>query len=1098
MTDSDPLRTRRDVTSAVTDMLTGAGFDAAVEIGRGGFGAVYRCTQVSLDRVVAVKVLTGELDDESRARFFHEQRAMGQLTGHPNIVSVLQVGATESGVPYIVMPYHPENSLDARIRRHGPLTVEEGLRLGVKLSGALETAHHLGIVHRDVKPANILLTDYGEPELTDFGIAHVAGGFRTAPGTVVGSPAFTAPEVLGGQTPTPSADVYGLGATLFCALTGHAAFERRSGEQIVAQFLRITTQPVPDLRETGIPDDVSAIVEVAMAADPDDRPSAAGLGEILQRVQSRNGFPVDSMALKQAEPDHAQKNHPPVPLVASGRPSFRHSVGSSTPGRKGNLVLELTSFVGRRTELATAKNLLASSRLVTLTGVGGVGKTRLGLRVASTAQRDYPDGVWLVELSELRDGSLLTNVLANTLGLRPQSSRQLPDVLVEYLAPRKILLLLDNCEQVLDAAMHLADTLLRECADLRILVTSREPLGLGGEVVYRVCPLAVPEPDREPSLRGLPRYDAVTLFVERASVAVPGFVLTEANKATVARICARLDGLPLAIELAAARLRAMSPEQILQRLTNRYQLLTRGSRSAPTRQQTLRSCIAGSYDLCTAVEQQLWAEVSVFAGSFALDAVEDVCASTLGADAVLDAVASLVDKSILIRVEQSGVVRFHLLETLREYGWEKVLHSGESTKLALRHRAWCRKLALDAEAGWVSPQQLSWIDRLDREERNLREALEFCLSEPDESAAKAGLEIAAALFPFWLTHGRLDEGRRWLDRVLARQRNQPASIRVKALHAASFLAVIQGDFLQAATFANEGRALAADHGTQLDHALVQHADGARALLSGDPRAAVPAFTQALTVLRDGGNQFAYLTTMQVLGMAHELLGHFEEARGCLEQAIRISEQHGESVLRGRASWTLALAVWREGESDRAVTLLGDGLRLVRQVDDPLGAAWCLEILAWIEAQNQPRRATVLMAAAAALRRRVGTSTDLASELAGYREECTHVARLALGERSFAGASHEGELMDIDAAVAYALGTAPTAAEGADTMTVLTKRERQVADLVARGLTNKAIADQLVISQRTAQGHVEHILTKLGFTSRTQIAAWVVEQHGDPR
>lgn len=252
MKDSDPLRTQRDVAATVADELRAAGFDNAEEIGRGGFGVVYRCSQPALQRTVAVKVLTAELDEENRERFFREQRAMGQLTGHPNIVGVLQVGATDTGRPYLVMPYYPQDSLDVRVRRHGPLSGEEVLRLGVKVAGGLETAHRLGIVHRDVKPANILITDYGEPALTDFGIAHIAGGFKTATGSVTGSPAFTSPEVLRGDPPTPAADIYGLGATLFAALTGHAAFERRSGEQVVAQFLRIATQPVPDLREHGV------------------------------------------------------------------------------------------------------------------------------------------------------------------------------------------------------------------------------------------------------------------------------------------------------------------------------------------------------------------------------------------------------------------------------------------------------------------------------------------------------------------------------------------------------------------------------------------------------------------------------------------------------------------------------------------------------------------------------------------------------------------------------------------------------------------------------------------------------------------------------
>ena len=384
--DEDPLRTQRDVASAIVTELSAAGFSYAEEVGRGGFGVVYRCTQLALDRQVAVKVLTVKLDDK-RERFMREQRAMGRLTGHPNIVGVLQVGETEGGYPFLVMQYHQRGSLEAQIRQSGPLPLDEVVRLGVKMAGALATAHERGILHRDVKPANILLTDYGELALCDFGIAHMSDAFKTAADTFTGSPAFTAPETVRGDPPSQSSDVYGLGATLFAALTGHAAFQRRSGEQMVAQFLRIASESAPNLRETGVPDDISDLVERAMSPDPNDRPSAASLGEEIQRLQRRHGYTVDEMLLH------------PEPEV--GRPEARVvATGARRP--LGNVPLELTSFVGRRSELSELKRLQSASRLVTLTGIGGVGKTRLALRAATETRREFPDGVWLVELGELR------------------------------------------------------------------------------------------------------------------------------------------------------------------------------------------------------------------------------------------------------------------------------------------------------------------------------------------------------------------------------------------------------------------------------------------------------------------------------------------------------------------------------------------------------------------------------------------------------------------------------------------------------------------------------------------------------------------------
>ena len=479
MGEGDSLDTQRYPPSPAAE-LGGAGFADVREIGRGGFGVVYRCIQGELDRTVAVKVFTVELDEENRARFFREQRAMGRLTGHPNIVNILQVGATGSGLSYIVMPYHSQDSLDVWIRRGGPLPVEEALRLGVKIAGALESAHRLGVLHRDVKPANILLSDYGEPELADFGIAHISGGFETATGAVTGSPAYTAPEVLGGDPPSPAADVYGLGATLFSALTGHAAFERRSGEQVVAQFLRITTQAVPDLREHGIPEDVSAVIARAMSREPGARPAtAADFGEELRGLQRAHGFPVDEMALR-AEADARGNGEQPTSLGG------RLSQPSSTLGATGTLPLELTSFVGRRHELTEAKNLLAGSRLVTLTGIGGVGKTRLAMRIAASVQREYADGVRLVELGELREGSSLVDAVAAAVGVRDYSARPLREVLIEHLAVQELLLVLDNCEQVVDAVAELAAHLLRVSPRLRMLATSREPVGIGGEAVLRV------------------------------------------------------------------------------------------------------------------------------------------------------------------------------------------------------------------------------------------------------------------------------------------------------------------------------------------------------------------------------------------------------------------------------------------------------------------------------------------------------------------------------------------------------------------------------------------------------------------------------------
>ncbi|REE75597.1 non-specific serine/threonine protein kinase [Rhodococcus wratislaviensis] len=1078
MTEVDPFATQRDVSGSVKAELAAAGFEDAEEIGRGGFGVVYRCTQAALDRTVAVKVLTADLDEENRARFLREQHAAGRLTGHPNIVTVLHAGVTANGRPFIVMPYHAQGSLDERIRRHGPLPPDEALRLGVKMGGALETAHRLGILHRDVKPGNILITDYGEPALTDFGIAHIAGGFETASGIVTGSPAFTAPEVVAGEPPTPAADVYGLGATLFAAFTGHAAFERRSGEQLMAQFLRITAEPVPDPRVHGISEDVSAIVERAMSAEPGVRPSAVELGRQLRESQRHHGFPVDEMAM------HAE------PAAVQGGASVRHSWSPADSGRTGGLPLELTSFVDRRTELAEATNLLSTARLVTLTGIGGVGKTRLALRAATKAQRNFSDGVTLVELAELFDDSLLAGVVAAALGLRDQSARPSHEVLVEFLAPRELLLVLDNCEQVVAAAAKLAETLLRACPRLRILATSREPLGIGGESTLLIPPLPAPDPDHLP--KGLPRNDAVTLFAERGAAAVPGFELTEDNKVTIARICQRLDGLPLPIELAAARLRAMTPDQILQRLTDRYLLLTRGSRDAPSRQQTLRMCIDWSYDLCTPAEQRMWAQLSVFAGSFELEAAEQVCGSD-DAEDLLDTVTFLVDKSILTREESGTAVRFRMLETVRAYGREKAQESGDYTELRRRHRDWCERLAVEAESEWISSRQLELIARLGREQPNIREALDFCVSDSPES----GLRIAAAMYPFWLSRGLFREGRRWLGRLLPGQPAEPSVDRAKALYAGSVLAGVQGDIPVSDTLAEEAQAVAAQTTDPVVRAHAEHAVGYAALFAGrlpDARVHLEEAVQGFAARND----LHEVAAVVGLGMTHDLLNDTERAIECHERVLAITEAHGESVYRSYSLWALAVAVWRLGDRARAVRLLGQALQIDRRVNDRLSASVCLRSLAWIAAEERNmERSVVLLGAADEFTRSVGSSTVLVPGLSVYQDECERRTREAMSEQAFAAAHRKGAALGFDAAVAYALGeqVSPSPTSGGPSPTP-TKREREVAALVAEGLTNKEIAARLVISPRTAQGHVEHLLTKLGFNSRAQIAAWVVESQSE--
>ena len=771
------------------------------------------------------------------------------------------------------------------------------------------------------------------------------------------------------------------------------------------------------------------------------------------------------------------------------------------PGARvtGNLPAELTSFVGRRGELAEVRRLLAGSRLVTLTGVGGVGKTRLALRAAAGLARAFPGGVWLVRLDQLRDEALVAQAVAGTLGLQDRAGFSTEAALADYLSGRQLLLVLDNCEHLVDAAAKLADLLLLRAAGLRVLATSREALTIDGEMVLAVPPLPVPEAGQPLTAAELGVCPAVRLFAERAAQVVPGFAVTEANQAAVAGICRRLDGLPLALELAAARLPVLSPEQVDARLGDRLGLLTRGGRVRLARQQTLRASIGWSYELCSRAERLLWARLSVFAGGFELDAAEGICADDrLAAGRVLDLLAALAGKSILTAAHRAGVARYRLPEPLREFGQERLQESGEYTALRRRHRDWHEQLARRADTGWLSPQ-MTEAARLSREHANVAAAQDFCQAEPGE--AEAGLRIALHV---WLLYywnaGHASEGRYRLGQVLARA-GEPTIWRARGLLLAGFLAAISGDRGAARPLLAQGTGLAGQLDDPATRAFAAFCAGNICLFTGDLQQAIAHCEDGLAVLpaAAGGRLRALLLTC--LAVSAGLARDEQRVVACHRELAALTEASGEFSRRWSSAyslWALGVAAWRRGDLDRAAGLHQQGLRLRR--DDRMGTTFSVEALAWIAAsQRQHERAAVLLGAAAGLLRSMGTTLDGYQPLAGFQRDCERQARQALGEAAFRAAWHRGLDLPTEDAVAYALQQPPDkppALAASGPAAPLTRRELQVARLVTGGRSNKEIAAELVIAQRTAEGHVERILAKLGFTSRAQVAAWVAASQPD--
>jgi non-specific serine/threonine protein kinase len=749
----------------------------------------------------------------------------------------------------------------------------------------------------------------------------------------------------------------------------------------------------------------------------------------------------------------------------------------------GNLPAELTSFVGRRAELAEVKRLLAGSRLVTLTGIGGVGKTRLALRAAAELRRAFRDGVWLVQLDQVRDPALVAQAVAGALGLQERAGYAPAEALADYLAGRQLLLVLDNCEHLVDAVAKLADLLLRVAAGLRVLATSRESLNMTGETVLAVPPLAAPEAG--------------------AAQVVAGFALTEANMAAVAGICRRLEGLPLAIELAAAWLPVLSPEQIDVRLGDRLGLLTRGSRTQPARLRTVRASIEWSFELCSQAERLLWARLSVFAGGFELDAAEGICTDhRLAAEEVLELLAALAGKSILIVAHAEGVARYRLPETLREYGQERLEESGEYTALRRRHRDWHERLARRADTDWLNPQIADLTARLLREHGNVQVAQDFCQAEPGE--AEAGLRMAMHVWFFycWIA-GYVGEGRSRLSRLLARAR-EPTVWRAQGLLLASFLAALDGDRDAVRPLLEQGTSLAGQLNDPATRAFAAWVAGHICLFAGDLPQAIAHSEDGLVVLPAAVRGRVRAHLLICLAIAAGMAGDVEHAVACHRELAALTEAGSEFIRRtysANSLWALGAAAWRRGDLDRATGLQQQSLRL--RGNDRMGSTFCVEALAWIAAsRHQYERAAVLLGAATGLLQSIGTAPDGNQLVAGNHRDCERQVRQALGEAAFQAAYHRGLELPAEDVLAYALQqspkrppkkpSAPAVSHGAP----LTSRELQVARMIAGGRSNKEIAAELVIAQRTAENHVEHILTKLGFTSRVQVAAWVAASQPD--
>jgi predicted ATPase/DNA-binding CsgD family transcriptional regulator len=775
--------------------------------------------------------------------------------------------------------------------------------------------------------------------------------------------------------------------------------------------------------------------------------------------------------------------------------------------RANNLPLPLTSFVGQTAALATARRLVTRNRLLTLTGPGGVGKTRLALETAFGLIDQFEGGGCWVDLAGLSDPAFVVQAVCLALGLPDDPGRSPAAVLVEYVQDKEMLLVLDGCEHLVAASAELAGQLLASAPRLHMVVTSREMLGLAGERVWPVPPLSVPCLEADLTLESVTESDAGRLFIERARAVRPELSLTKPAVWAIAQVCCRLDGIPLAIELAAARARVLSLPEIAVNLDDRFRLLTGGSRTALPRHQTIRAAIEWSYDLLTPQERKAFARLAVFT-DFGLAAAEAVVSDPAGPEAilpadVLDLLSHLVAKSLVV-MRQDGLARFRMLETIRQYAWERLLASGELERVRHRHLAYYLELAEQTEAKLLDADQVDWLRLLEAEHDNLRAALAW---SQESEARDAGLRLASALAPFWQRVGSLSEGLAWLNRTLAGCR-QVGPARVNALYRAGRLAQQAGDFTQALAYARQSLALSRRLRDLPGRARALGLIGWIAHWQGDRDRAGVVLEEGLALARDSGDERALARALLWLGDLRCREGAYERSATLLKKSLALFQRLGDG-------WNMAWAYLALGEESRlrgnyrqAAAYCQLGLSFYQKLDSKADIPYSLEALALVAvAQGQFQRAACLWGAASALRDAVHALLPPSYE--ADRAPTMEKARTALGKKAFAAHWAQGRVLTLEEAIALAgesaspaepdfpqvlpVTSVPRSDTGARRHEYgLTPREVEVVRMVASGLTDAQIAARLVISPRTVGKHLQSIYDKLQLPSRSAATRWAIE------
>lgn len=1067
---------------SLTDLPARLGsYEVERELGRGGMGVVYLARDPRLDRHVAIKVLPDDIGERADrlARFEREARTLASLN-HPNLAGVY--GLQEHlGQQLLVLEYIPGVNLGERLRDGPAMGVEEALSVAVQVAAGLEAAHDSGIIHRDMKPANVRIRPDGVVKVLDFGLAKpeaTGEGFAgaddetrtmaaTEAGRILGTAGYMSPEQARGRPVDKRTDIWAFGCVLYECLTSRQAFAGETPMDAIVAVLE--REPAWERLPENTPVRVIQLLHRALDKDPRRRLRDIGDARIdiedamtqmgrggspgYGRVFPGTGSPTVSRGGAIGDGPRSGTGSGNVSVIGAagaeamgtggGLPSSTRYAsswpsGGTSGGAQTNVVRSLTRFVGRERELKEIAKAVRGARLVTMTGAAGCGKSRLVTEMVASRAMNARDGAWLVDLSAVTDAHVLGVEILRAFRLADVDGRSPAEIVIDALAGREVVLVLDNCDHVVGPARELVAELVGALDGLTVIVTSREALGVPGEVLYRVMPMAMPAPGLE-SVEMLAGNESVALFVDRAAAVKPQFELTEENAGAIAEICRRLDGIPLAIELAAARAKVLNPEQIAERLEDRFRLLRGGKKGGSSRQQTLEAAIGWSYAQLEPDEAAAFRRMCVFRGGLTLSASEAVCAGEYdgceGEDGfeggvvedweVLDLLSQLVDKSLLMVDEKAtptsgpaGEPRYMMLETIRHYGEQRLRESGEHERCRASHLEWTAKLAQKAESQLLGRHQRAWYDRFELEHDNIRAALDFVLE--DGGDLELGRKIAGGAWRFWAYRGHIAEGRQYLLRLdRASAGTEPTASWAKLREGVSWISMMVGDLTTAIMFGQAGLEIARAVGERRTVANVLNCLGAACHGEGFPDRAMDYFEESLALRRDLGDQTQIAATLNNMGECHRMRGDMAAARAQYAECMRIMEGLGDVLLSALAMNNMAWADIAEGDAASAARWLRRAAAMKTALGAQTELPHCLETAGAIAVMNKKlERAARLFAAARVARQRL-SSPPRPATVRDY-EPWLERMRVELPEDLLRAAEADGAAMKLSRAVSYAI------------------------------------------------------------------------------